>query len=603
MLNEKYYPFERNHYYYGKLLTAKDFEDEQTYLNNKRRLMNRLLGGNGIVCGLSVYTPDDESIVIETGVAIDEGGREILVEEPVIKKLITFEGFDEIEGNEVYLGIEYAEEGTEKTYAPMSEDGEEAHIICNKVKEKYRLFLIEEEKLHHPISLLEKYIEEEILYEDEEIRIKQYTPRYVNYNAPLKVKVVLEKVSGIQKEYNFKYTLQLQGFRAQNGKRQLEVDFKGCKLKSGEQIVKAYILQPEECVDKNLQFYISKESFYLLSHGRQSNVLDQNVKFNLIVQKAPMWDWVSDVYYKQSLDEVKAGSTGRAIYLAKIKLIRAFNKCTIEQIEMRPFKQYVYHAKQLMITQQLKEYYPNNIEVGEQTIHNVPQNTTVNSVTSHFNTQDYFTTGIVEIPVGLNSHVKETIISDEIMHGLGPGSVYIDIGIEYIKEEGEVNSSEIILGDASLFDEVREKPFKFKHGIKIFKEKGTFVVAVRLEEVAKLSAMRMRWYAFKVPERNEQVVQNNLEGRMMIVSPDTVVVAPHETVTFSPVFFNMEAVPCRYEVFEEDGGTITNMGVYTAPSKSGVYTIQIQTLSENKMTAHAFVVVDAMKGALNKEGK
>lgn len=54
MMNRKYYSFERNNYYYGKLLTSKDFQNEQDYINNKRRLINRVLHGVGIVYGLDV---------------------------------------------------------------------------------------------------------------------------------------------------------------------------------------------------------------------------------------------------------------------------------------------------------------------------------------------------------------------------------------------------------------------------------------------------------------------------------------------------------------------------------------------------------------------
>lgn len=41
MKNMKYFPFERNKYFYGKLLTVDDFETEQRYMNDKRRVLNR----------------------------------------------------------------------------------------------------------------------------------------------------------------------------------------------------------------------------------------------------------------------------------------------------------------------------------------------------------------------------------------------------------------------------------------------------------------------------------------------------------------------------------------------------------------------------------
>lgn len=91
--------FERNNYFYGKLMTARDFKDEQCYFNEKRWLINRMIHGWGVVCGLDVRfesSKDDckyeciiESsscekekqydIVIEKGLAIDCCGHEILV--------------------------------------------------------------------------------------------------------------------------------------------------------------------------------------------------------------------------------------------------------------------------------------------------------------------------------------------------------------------------------------------------------------------------------------------------------------------------------------------------------------------------------------------
>lgn len=69
------------------MLTSADFEAEQLYMNNKRRFVNQMIGGSGIVCGLSVISLDDLSIMLESGVAIDDAGREIVVENSIVKKL------------------------------------------------------------------------------------------------------------------------------------------------------------------------------------------------------------------------------------------------------------------------------------------------------------------------------------------------------------------------------------------------------------------------------------------------------------------------------------------------------------------------------------
>jgi hypothetical protein len=70
----------RNRYFYGKLLDVFHFELEQRYQNDKRWLLNRLITGPGVVCGLDVQPHDNgRSIVITPGVAIDRWGREIIV--------------------------------------------------------------------------------------------------------------------------------------------------------------------------------------------------------------------------------------------------------------------------------------------------------------------------------------------------------------------------------------------------------------------------------------------------------------------------------------------------------------------------------------------
>ncbi|MDQ3806448.1 MAG: hypothetical protein M3416_21780, partial [Acidobacteriota bacterium] len=73
--------FDRNRYFYGKLMTARDFAQEQAYFNSKRWLINRLLFGSGVVCGLDVSGggPAPQPLVVKPGVAIDAHGREIIV--------------------------------------------------------------------------------------------------------------------------------------------------------------------------------------------------------------------------------------------------------------------------------------------------------------------------------------------------------------------------------------------------------------------------------------------------------------------------------------------------------------------------------------------
>lgn len=70
----------RNKYFYGQLLGVYNFELETEYGIRQRRMLNRLILGYGVACGLNVeLTSDGRKIVLGPGVAIDRWGREIVV--------------------------------------------------------------------------------------------------------------------------------------------------------------------------------------------------------------------------------------------------------------------------------------------------------------------------------------------------------------------------------------------------------------------------------------------------------------------------------------------------------------------------------------------
>jgi hypothetical protein len=80
------HPFERNRYFYGKLLTVQDFETEQRYLIGKDHLINSHVHGAGIVCGLELTDPEVDNgtlfVNVTAGVALACCGNEIVVSKP-----------------------------------------------------------------------------------------------------------------------------------------------------------------------------------------------------------------------------------------------------------------------------------------------------------------------------------------------------------------------------------------------------------------------------------------------------------------------------------------------------------------------------------------
>jgi hypothetical protein len=100
-------PPERNHYFYGKLLDTYHFQLETAYFNTKRWMLNRLVSGYGVVCGLDVeYVEEEDAVAVTPGVAIDKHGREIVIEKQTPPVPIPVELAEAAEGEEgAYLHV------------------------------------------------------------------------------------------------------------------------------------------------------------------------------------------------------------------------------------------------------------------------------------------------------------------------------------------------------------------------------------------------------------------------------------------------------------------------------------------------------------------
>lgn len=134
-----YNNFKRARYFHGMLLTDRDFREEQMYHNEKRKLLNKMLHGWGVVCGLDIQWEKGKSaITIKPGMALDCHGNEIVVCEPCgvdlasvicktgtvpAKKPMTSQECEKLgtqQSNTFYVGVRYKEVPTDPVpvYAP-----------------------------------------------------------------------------------------------------------------------------------------------------------------------------------------------------------------------------------------------------------------------------------------------------------------------------------------------------------------------------------------------------------------------------------------------------------------------------------------------------
>jgi len=145
--------FERNNYFYGKQFTVRDLIQEQSYFNEKRHLINRMVLGWGVVCGLDVtWEKESRRFTVGTGMALDCCGREIVVCKPY-----TF-SFDEYEnqcreakgkqGDECkfMLCLEYDDCYTEPVDLPPVGCDDEERKEFNRIRDGFKVTIKKWEK-------------------------------------------------------------------------------------------------------------------------------------------------------------------------------------------------------------------------------------------------------------------------------------------------------------------------------------------------------------------------------------------------------------------------------------------------------------------------
>lgn len=145
--------FKKNAYFYGKLMTVRDFQLEQEYINEKRSLGHRLVHGVGIVCGLELESvgfgtgasADRLVVSLLPGVAFDGCGREIVVERKLADEELDVPGITTLSGSrKYYLFLKYREDFGEPVPALADASGCEETCCNSRILEGFNLGLAQE---------------------------------------------------------------------------------------------------------------------------------------------------------------------------------------------------------------------------------------------------------------------------------------------------------------------------------------------------------------------------------------------------------------------------------------------------------------------------
>ena len=593
MNNRRYYSFERNNYFYGKLLTSRDFEDEQNYMNNKRRLINRVLHGAGIVYGLDVVAVDESSVVIQSGLALDSSGREIVVPSTQVVKLSTIRGYSELKTSSVCLGIAYAEEKTEPVYAVMNKDADAQERQYNHLKEGYELFLQDSRDCVREPKKEDEYIAWKVLYQDDDLRITQYLPTFAVPGMLVKARTEIHKTSHMPFVCSFSCKVDADGMIP--GETQIRAD--NVSQEYGETMVLEQTFRPEDYIFGNGDMSVRFSEITVQKSGVKEAAPDTSMTLNPVYGTA--LEYVHKTSYRGNLDVDLDRKYDEKLWIAGIQLIRSERHSIIDRVERAPFDQYVYSSEQLMILEKLEEFLiPQDGPTGRPQVY--VQGNSERSVAAAPERRSN-SSGVFEMSLGSGGEVGKVYFSDEIMHGLGSGPVYVDIGIEYISRD--VNASgdreSIILGDGSIFESdstvTDEKIFQVDQAVKILPDRGTFIVGVRPRVKMGRIGLRIRWYAFKPEDLEQRVYDRSEQKGCIMIQPDTIVLPPKGSVHINPVFINMPEEALSYTLLDPEGGKIDNTGLYTAPAQEGVYEIKAAALSDPEIFTHAFIIVSQKK--------
>lgn len=590
MNNNRLLPFSRNRYYKGKMLTSVDFEAEQSYMNDKRRFLNAMVTGSGIVCGLNVVSLDDQSLLIESGMAIDDTGREIVVENSVVKKLSTITGFEELKTNDVCLCIRYAETETQPVYAINRQDSEKEYEN-NRIEEGYELFLKDIESLEEDYEPETEFYTGGVLLESKDYKVQLKMPAYICAGQYVKLDLQVEKLSDDKANLYYEGIIQTPALSTVEGGQELQIMLENISLNKGQKIVREYwmLAQSEETPDTSIMFKAG--SGKALVNGVEQPIISQlNCKIVVVDETTTHLSARQTGNVNIELRGMRSSSD--RIKLANLTIVKTGAAYLIETVDEKSVKQYIPTMRDAWKRMEYGSYFSKRLPMYEGNTKTTPVGKADASRGSQTVNMPRLETGIVEIPIGENAKKGDICYSGEIMHGLGAGNVYVEVGYEYLEESAvsQNPTKTTVYGNPQLFEKDKIN-VDAETAVKVLNDKGSFVVAVKLLQNVRMLVLTYRWVAIRYDsEKLQEEIETTTNQSISAVTP-TIVLGSKESYFFQVKYNNMKACSISYELTEASSGEITSDGIYTAPSKEGVYEIKIFCTDKPLICTYAYAIV------------
>ena len=606
MKNSNFFPLERNRYFYGKMLTARDFETEQRYFNNKRRLLNRTIYGAGVVCGLGVYRNDDVSFSVETGMALDYMGREICVSTPVIRKLRMVDGCESLEKSDrAYLCLQYAQENREPVNnIGAADSGSEQY---NKIEEGYRLFLSTDEPDLSEIYGGAGVNSVSVVYSSHGLRIVRVVPKLAASGDEITVRFIV--IKGIDDpQVSFAYSFSADYFHS-GGDEVSRLSFTEDTSLGADVFNADFSLNCAEAADISVPLHKDKATISV-QMGDFTDKVQVDAPEVYLCKDAESCSLMRET--RMSTLEKHLGGENTPIYLAKVDCMNIGTGFIIKHITPLPFAQRVNalpseeHASSAAAepvpaaSAKPENVFRGGVSTEVETLEywQKPQVSAAYSKkdkrlnfkfgTPSAEAYDYATSsGVCDIPISGAIRVNARFFSDDIPHNLGIGDVSISVSVEYDDDTGR----KLLFGDGEIFAVKGEKAVpKIQAAALLSPDKGTFRIGIRLSDYVDGHSVRVRWFAYKPTRDTAQLrYKDNIVIR---ISPDIQKLKPLERVRFMAEVSGTEDKTVTWSVSDPEGGSIDENGLYQVPSVEGTYEVIACSNADGVTRTSAFVLVE-----------
>jgi len=570
------YPFTKNRYFPHKRMRSADFIREQMYVEQKLAFLSRWELGAGVALGLEAQRVDGDSLLVAPGLAVDGFGRWLIVDEPAICRVRTLPGFDVLHGETALLWLRYHEELTDPMFVP-GEQGEAREYAA--ARERFSFYLTDMRTL--PGAAGDRVLfSDTVLFEDGDLRIRQMIPKILPAQGMVQFRLVVESFLPEPLEVRLRYAPELPGIRAADGAQALQFD-QALRLEGGETVL--VLTGALSTAAQAVLLSLPESGFLLEKRGVPFRAQCDFQEEFLVSAGDPLAD-LENRLLSQDPRELWDAEMEEGVPIAGIRLVRCGDQVLLDSI-------FPLSSGRRAVLPYLRQRLHDCGAFFPASSPGRPAAETALETPPPLEKQRQMATGAVTLNAGLHLQEGNILCSDELAHGLGPGTVFIEFGIENVYPAPGIdrNYTDLLLGDSSLFTQASGTYDRgFDRGVRIHPEKGTFELAVRLKGELRQTSLRLRWFAWRT---EEQTARELPAGVLLRLEPDVARVAPGAAVNFVPVFEQGVGAPCDFLVPEKQSGLITPNGIYTAPKKDGLYQVCAQIKDRPETRVNAFVIV------------